>query len=51
MSGILLTGTDEQIEAFEREDPKFCQFLKETGRLVQKDERKGEQHEKDNRKP
>lgn len=27
------------IEAYKKEDPKFCQFLLETGRLVEKDEK------------
>jgi hypothetical protein len=31
---MMVSGTQEQIEAYRKEDPMFCQFLEETGRLI-----------------
>lgn len=40
--------SNEAVVAFRKEDPKFCEFLEETSRIVIVEE-KGEQHEGSNK--
>jgi len=41
---IRIEASKDIIEAFRKEDPKFCQFLEETGRLVERGEHKNEKN-------
>ncbi len=40
MNDVVIRATGEQIAAYQKQDPLFCEFLVKTGRVVQKDEQK-----------